>query len=416
MKVIHLSTYDLAGGSGRSAYRIHTNLCAQGIDSRMFVSRKDSELSTINTLTRHSIEQRANTWISKIYSVFGLQYQCIPFTGIFYNNKYIRQADIYHLYNIHGDYLSISMLNYLASRAPIVLRLSDLWPLTGHCAYPGTCVKWQKGCGNCPDLGIYPSIGCDKTAYLWKQKIDFLIRNKVSIVAPSNWTYEAVRSIKVLQTNRLFKIQNGINLSVFKPLGQAYARKALAIQQKKVALLFVAEKSYPNVRKGSDKLEKALKIIGPLENLMLLAVGYHSNRWHGKVPVQVISFNSTNDAVLLNMYYNAADIVCVPSSEDNLPNTVVEACAAGKPIIAMNNGGIRDGVINDYNGILCEINDAETLAIAIMKLVDNHLKREVMGNNSRTLAVQVFDATKEAEKYSSLYENLLKDYSMRNKF
>ena len=51
-----------------------------------------------------------------------------------------------------------------------------MWALTGHCAHPFDCNKWQTGCGKCPYLRVYPALWYDITHSLWKIKKDIYKR------------------------------------------------------------------------------------------------------------------------------------------------------------------------------------------------------------------------------------------------
>lgn len=49
MKILHLNTYDIAGGAARAAYRLHKGLSRLGLDSCMFVSQAWSNDATVTT-------------------------------------------------------------------------------------------------------------------------------------------------------------------------------------------------------------------------------------------------------------------------------------------------------------------------------------------------------------------------------
>ena len=82
------------------------------------------------------------------------------------------KPDILHFHNLHGNYFDLRALIELSNQVPVVLTLHDAWLFSGHCAHSLECERWKKGCGNCPDLTIYPPILRDATAYNWQQKIN----------------------------------------------------------------------------------------------------------------------------------------------------------------------------------------------------------------------------------------------------
>jgi glycosyltransferase involved in cell wall biosynthesis len=74
--------------------------------------------------------------------------------------------------------------------------------------------------------------------------------------------------------------------------------------------------------------------------------------------------------------FRAADAALLSSSWENFPHTVVEALAAGAPVIATRTGGVAEVVQNERNGLLVEPGDAAGLAAAIRRFFDDAGLRE----------------------------------------
>src|SRR4030095_8523730 len=68
---------------------------------------------------------------------------------------------IVHGHNLHSDYFDLRALPWLSNKVPVVLSLHDAWLLSGHCAHSFDCDRWRIGCGDCPDLTIYPALRRD---------------------------------------------------------------------------------------------------------------------------------------------------------------------------------------------------------------------------------------------------------------
>lgn len=96
-------------------------------------------------------------------------------------------------------------------------------------------------------------------------------------------------------------------------------------------------------------------------------------------------FSRTDTALALN----SADIVAVPSvidshgNVDGLPNALLEAMAAGRPIVASRVAGIPDVVTDGVEGILVPPGEAPALRDAVLRLADNPPVRDVLGENAR---------------------------------
>ena len=90
----------------------------------------------------------------------------------------------------------------------------------------------------------------------------------------------------------------------------------------------------------------------------------------------------------------AADVVAVPSvvdaagNVDGLPNTVLEALASGRAVVASRVAGIPDVVRDGVTGVLVGAGDAEALAAALQRLARDPAERERLGREARACAVQ----------------------------
>ena len=396
MNIVHISAFENSGGSAKSANRIHQAMLRKGYNSKMIVGNKESESPYVDQITTNRLEKVFQSICNSLFSLIGLQYESLPFSYRLTTHPWILDSDVVILYNTHGGYIDFPSLTKLFLLKPIIWRFSDLWPITGHCSYPGKCERWLTGCGNCPDLGTYPGVGVDMTSRLWKQKIRLFRTFKPNIIAPSSWMSAQAHLSPMLTKSTISYIPNGISLTVFTANDRSISRSFLGIDDSSVVVLFIAEKSYPNCRKGTPILQKALHLIKS-KNISLLAVGHHSERWIKAVPIKVHSLGSLTDPLVLRHAYCASDFSCVPSVHENLPNTVIESLACGTPVLAFDSGGIRDGVIDMETGILCKERTPESLALSLDYLACNPRLRHRLSITSRNLAVERFSDSMEAD-------------------
>ena len=70
-------------------------------------------------------------------------------------------------------------------------------------------------------------------------------------------------------------------------------------------------------------------------------------------------------------YYSAADVMISLSSNDSLPNTMLEAMACGCPVIMGDIPQIREWITDGQNGYLCPVKDADKLAECIIKVIED---------------------------------------------
>lgn len=95
--------------------------------------------------------------------------------------------------------------------------------------------------------------------------------------------------------------------------------------------------------------------------------------------------------------YAAADVVVVPSvvdrdgDRDGLPNVVLEAMAAGRPVVASDVAAISSAVAHGATGVLVPPGDAAAIAWALDELHDDPAARRGMGDAARAVAEERFD-------------------------
>ena len=103
----------------------------------------------------------------------------------------------------------------------------------------------------------------------------------------------------------------------------------------------------------------------------------------------------------------AADIVVLGSSSEGLPNSLVEAAACARPIVATSVGGIPEVVSDGQTGLLVPKGDAGALAAAIGRLLDDPDLARQMGERGRELVLGRFSWRKHGEEMVDVYRSLV---------
>lgn len=411
LSVVHFSTADLTGGSAKAALRIHQGLEELGHRSRMLVRYKHSDANNIESiwpLGGGRLWHRA----AEIFSTrSGLQYLYVPSSRRAVRHRWVRDADIIQLYNTHGGYLSLSVLAGFSRHAPIVWRLSDMWPATGHCAYAGSCERWQHGCGRCPDLRAYPPVRRDATALLWRLKKAAYEKSDITFVAPSSWMEKVVQQSPLLRKFPLVRIATGVDQTQFNPQICAKERNAsrasLNIAEDAIVILFAAHVLEENSRKGGQHLIAALNMLGRILNTVLLLAGVGGETWSKLQPFDIRLAGYREEPGDMAKVYAAADLSVVPSVDENLANTALEAMSCGRPVVAFDAGGTRDAVQHMKTGYLAAAGDDRDLAEGIKLLVDSADRRAQMGEAASQLISHEFCMNRQAERFSNLYQSVV---------
>lgn len=92
---------------------------------------------------------------------------------------------------------------------------------------------------------------------------------------------------------------------------------------------------------------------------------------------------------------------------EGVPRSLIEACAAGRPIVTCDSIGCRDTVDDGKNGFLIQPRNAEQLADKLRQLINNPRLREEMGKKGREKAEKDFDLRVVIAKHLSIYDRLL---------
>lgn len=101
-------------------------------------------------------------------------------------------------------------------------------------------------------------------------------------------------------------------------------------------------------------------------------------------------------------------IMAFPSwYREGLPKSVIEAEAIGRPVVTTDSVGCRDTVVDGKNGFMIPIKDADALAVALKKLIDNPELRQTMGRNAREFAVSRFNINDVVKVHLNVYKELI---------
>jgi glycosyltransferase involved in cell wall biosynthesis len=206
---------------------------------------------------------------------------------------------------------------------------------------------------------------------------------------------------------------------------RASARAKLGISQESQVLLFVGSMIE---RKGVDILIDSFVILSKqYSDLRLVVVGPKSkgdttkidetyvSQQKGKIQRaglerQVIWAGLIREQTLLVDYYHAADLFVFPTRNEGSPNVIVEAMAAGLPVIATRLVGITDQIVSDgESGLLLEVNQTDQFVRAIDQILRNGPNRLAMGAIGRKIALEKFGFEAYCQKLKGFYISLFKE-------
>lgn len=104
--------------------------------------------------------------------------------------------------------------------------------------------------------------------------------------------------------------------------------------------------------------------------------------------------------------YAAADVFCLPSLYEGFPLAILEAMAAGLPVVATSVAGNPEAVEDGVHGRLVEAEDAAGLAVALLDLIEDEDARRRMGRQARQRVEEEFSIERIGSAYRELWEEL----------
>lgn len=105
--------------------------------------------------------------------------------------------------------------------------------------------------------------------------------------------------------------------------------------------------------------------------------------------------------------YRRSHIVCLPSYREGMPKSLLEACAAGRPIVATDVPGCREAVRHGENGILVAPRNVDALAHGLAQVIGDSSLRARMGAAGRQRAEAEFDVRAVVRATLDVYQGML---------
>jgi glycosyltransferase involved in cell wall biosynthesis len=109
----------------------------------------------------------------------------------------------------------------------------------------------------------------------------------------------------------------------------------------------------------------------------------------------------------------SADLFVLSSRSEGLPLSILEAMAAGLPVVASNVGGVPEAVVDGDTGLLVPPSDPQSLATAIGRLLDDPALRRRLGEAGRMRVAEHFDLAAVHQAHLDLYRRALARSGLR---
>jgi glycogen(starch) synthase len=237
------------------------------------------------------------------------------------------------------------------------------------------------------------------------------IRRASRVIAVSQFTKQDIISVYGIPESRIEVIYHGARPEnyVFPEENKLRFRSSLGIESQPM-ILFVG-RLVP--RKGVDILLRALPQVIREMDVRLVLAGSGNQRDYQQlaqslgISDKVIFLGHVPDDTL-SLLHSSCDLFVLPSRLEGLGIVIIEAMAAGKPIIATNAGGIPELIESGKNGILIEIGEEKELASAIIQMLGDKSLSRAIGENNREKVRERYSWEVAARQAERLYSDLIK--------
>ncbi|MFN2340518.1 MAG: glycosyltransferase family 4 protein [Halanaerobium sp.] len=216
---------------------------------------------------------------------------------------------------------------------------------------------------------------------------------------PSKTTF---KELEKRRFNNLKIWGRGIDTMRFNPEHRSSKlRKKLGLENK-ITLLYVGrlakEKNISLIIKSFKKLQKKF---GDKIRLLITGDGPEADNLKAKAGGGVI-FTGFKSGKELSEIYASADIFTFASLTETYGNVIIEAMASGLPVVAINQGGIKENLINQYNSLICSENNIDQFSAKLERMIITDKLRAALAHNARQYSL--------TKSWNQVFEKLILDY------
>ena len=411
MRVLIVNTSERTGGAAVAANRLMEALNNNGVKAKMLVRDKETDHLTVAGLPsswRHQwnfLWERFVIWLHLHLRREHLFEIDIANAGTDITNlPEFQEADVIHLHWVNQGMLSLKGIRkILTSGKPVVWTMHDIWPATAVCHYSRGCEQYHSQCNKCPLLP-----GDSLAKQVWNRKEQLLGGQRITYVCCSNWLADEARKSALLKEQRIVSIPNAIDTRLFRPLDKQQARQTMELPIDRRIILFVSQR-VTDPRKGISYFVEAVRRLVQhypemKENTGVAILGGHAEEVASQLALPSYPLGYVSNPSRIVSVYNAADVFVLPSLEDNLPNTIMEAMACGVPCVGFRVGGIPEMIRHQENGYVAKECDADDLAQGIRYVLADD-DYETLSHECLHQVAQKYSQQSVANRYIEEYQN-----------
>jgi len=196
-------------------------------------------------------------------------------------------------------------------------------------------------------------------------------------------------TLKLLSTKGVRNLDiwgRGVDTALFSPLKRKPSFKVQVGAEDKTVLLYVGRLA---PEKDLDILINAFRILNKYHrgiHLVITGEGPLSASLKREAPPGV-TFTGYLHGEELAEAYASSDIFVFPSTTETYGNVILEAMASGLPVVASYSGGVKENLINFYNGLACRPQSCTDMVMAATALIEHEYLRKNLAAQARAHAL-----------------------------
>ena len=397
-RILHLSTHDTNGGAARAAVALHEAMLGQGVESRLHTGSGPRFLAA-STLDRQLWRlQKSPTITWRSPARFGsLRAEHINRSS----------ADVVNLHWVTNGFMSVKEIGRITK--PVVWSLYDMWPFAGteHYGTDAPDARWRTGYTKANRPADESGVDLDRLT--WEAKRRDWAR-PMHIVPASSWLTDSVRGSALMGSWPIHRVPHVVDSAAFSPMRSGDARAQLGLPADVPLILFLASAGIHDARKGFDLLEQALPAVRQVHpDVAVVVVGPVAAAYESPSATRIIWQGPVQGDAALRLLYCAADVTAVPSREDNMPLTAMEATTCGRPVVGFDIGGLPDIVCHQETGFLAAPFDTAQLAVGLSQAVSDSLHEQSWSRQARDHAVATWSGQAIVPQYLDVYAAAMRD-------
>ena len=419
MRVLQINSVYRRGSTGKIVHDLHTAFKSRGIDSYVIYGRGRTadEIANDSNVIRICSElyARANTFRAILT---GLPYGgCKGSTQRLVRMIRKIQPDIVHLQCINEHFINIyTILEWLGrNRIPTVVTLHAEFMFTANCGHANECTRWEKGCGNCPDLrAATRSFFLDRTAESCRRmkKAFSYFGDNLYIVSVSPWLEKRALKSPILREKRHEVILNGLDTKVFYHRRE-YSHINTADYRNYEKIIFHATAMFRDRKEDPKGGWYIIRLAERLKKDGVLVIVAGNYEIREPLPDNIILLGNVTDQNEMAEHYSYADLTLITSKKETFSMVCAESLCCGTPVAGFAAGGPETIALPGYSSFV-RFGDLDALVQCVKEMLGS--SNVVVQSDPEQIAKEAkeqYDRERMAAGYLEIYERLMREHVTR---